>query len=160
LPLPKELIESLKGIHGFDKEAMERVHNSSDRISSIRINPKKSGAGIFDDMEPVPWSNYGYYIKNRPSYTFDPRFHGGAYYVQEASGMFLEQAITQLVSFKENLKILDLRKNHLTELPESIKGLQNLEKLYLKGNKSSIELIKDLQMSFANTEIVFKRLFH
>lgn len=128
MPLPKELIESLKGIHGFDKEAMERVHNSSDRISSIRINPKKSGAGIFDDMEPVPWSNYGYYIKNRPSFTFDPRFHGGAYYVQEASGMFLEQAITQLVSFKENLKILDLcgapggKSTHIQSLitPESL----------------------------------------
>jgi len=31
------------------------------------------------------------------SFTFDPLFHAGLYYVQEASGMFLEQALRQAV---------------------------------------------------------------
>ena len=35
----------------------------------------------------------GYYLPERLSFTFDPLFHAGAYYVQEASSMFLEQAI-------------------------------------------------------------------
>ena len=44
----------------------------------------------------------------RPSFTFDPLFHAGCYYVQEASSMFLEQALKQTVDLTRSLKILDL----------------------------------------------------
>ncbi len=56
----------------------------------------------------VPWSKFGYYLKTRPSFTFDPLFHAGCYYVQEASSMFLEQALNQTVDLSKPLKILDL----------------------------------------------------
>lgn len=56
----------------------------------------------------VPWSQYGYYLARRPSFTFDPLFHAGCYYVQEASSMFLEQALKQLVDLSQPLKVLDL----------------------------------------------------
>jgi NOL1/NOP2/fmu family ribosome biogenesis protein len=47
-------------------------------------------------------------LPSRPSFTFDPLFHAGCYYVQEASSMFLEQALTQLVDLKTSLKVLDI----------------------------------------------------
>src|SRR5882757_5393449 len=73
--------------------------------TSIRINPLKSHSKEF---EKIPWTDFGYYLEQRPSFTFDPLFHGGAYYVQEASSMFLEQALKQTVDLSEPLRVLDL----------------------------------------------------
>jgi 16S rRNA C967 or C1407 C5-methylase (RsmB/RsmF family) len=62
----------------------------------------------FREIQNVPWSSFGFYLSERPSFTFDPMFHAGAYYVQEASGMFLEQAIRQHVDLSSKIKVLDL----------------------------------------------------
>ena len=72
---------------------------------SIRYNPKKVSvpAGM-----PVPWCETGRYLTKRPIFTLDPFFHAGAYYVQEASSMFLEQAIRQTIDTNKPLKVLDL----------------------------------------------------
>ena len=59
-------------------------------------------------LEKVPWSREGCYLNERPSFTLDPLFHAGAYYVQEASSMFLEQALEQSVDLFADLKVLDL----------------------------------------------------
>ena len=57
---------------------------------SIRLNPLKQ---IQTDCkfqgEPIPWCKDGIYLSERPSFTMDPLFHAGAYYVQEASSMFI-----------------------------------------------------------------------
>lgn len=47
---------------------------------------------------PVPWCADGYYLDERLTFTFDPLFHAGCYYVQEASSMFLEQVFRQYIS--------------------------------------------------------------
>ena len=49
------------------------------------------------DSVRVPWCESGYYLPNRPAFTFDPLFHAGGYYVQEAASMFLEQAMRRSV---------------------------------------------------------------
>ncbi len=78
---------------------------SGDSPASIRINPRKSiGKPQFP---PVPWCGNGYYLPQRPVFTMDPLFHAGSYYVQEASSMFLEQAVNQHLE-EENPLILDL----------------------------------------------------
>jgi 16S rRNA C967 or C1407 C5-methylase (RsmB/RsmF family)/NOL1/NOP2/fmu family ribosome biogenesis protein len=64
--------------------------------ASIRINPAKVTAAIA--YEKVNGCNTGYYLPQRPSFTFDPLFHAGRYYVQEASSMFLEQAVRQYIT--------------------------------------------------------------
>lgn len=64
---------------------------------SIRINKGKMGEQP-QQASRIPWAQYGYYLENRPTFTFDPLFHAGCYYVQEASSMFVEQAIRQYVS--------------------------------------------------------------
>lgn len=109
MQLPNKLLESLEGIKGFDKEAFEKVHADENQITSIRFNPLKiSGPLIVAGMKPVPWTKLGYYLESRPSFTFDPLFHAGCYYVQEASSMFLEQALKQTVDLSQKLKVLDL----------------------------------------------------
>ena len=40
--------------------------------------------------DAVPWSGgLGFYLSERPSFTADPLWHAGGYYVQEASSMLL-----------------------------------------------------------------------
>ncbi len=73
---------------------------------SIRLHPLKPHT--FDSLDPVPWSRWGRYMAARPSFTLDPLFHAGCYYVQEASSMFLEQALTHLVPSDQRVRILDL----------------------------------------------------
>lgn len=74
--------------------------------TSIRINPKKTAALKVDN--PVLWTDSGKYLEVRPIFTLDPLFHAGTYYVQEASSMFLEQAIKQAVDLSASLNVLDL----------------------------------------------------
>ena len=54
----------------------------------------------------VPWADHAVYLDHRPQFTLDPLFHQGCYYVQEASSMFLEQAVRKCVSGP--VKVLDL----------------------------------------------------
>lgn len=62
---------------------------------SIRVNPAKQKTVL--SYEKVNWCDTGYYLPERPPFTFDPLFHAGNYYVQEASSMFLEQAVKQYI---------------------------------------------------------------
>lgn len=110
--LPAALLESLKGIPGFDKTAFEAVHDSAEQSVSVRINPCKPfnvEDAQFKIESPVPWCPYGKYLSERPSFTLDPLLHAGAYYVQEASSMFLWHVLDHTVEKKSrNLKVLDL----------------------------------------------------
>lgn len=73
--------------------------------TAIRINPRKWQEEI--KLESVPWSKFGFYLTERPSFTLDPLFHGGAYYVQEPSSMLLETAFSAIPRNQPRL-ILDL----------------------------------------------------
>ena len=54
----------------------------------------------------VPHCKSGYYLDSRPVFTLDPRFHAGAYYVQEAGSMYLEKVIAEHI--KSNQIVVDL----------------------------------------------------
>ncbi|MBL7747938.1 MAG: Fmu (Sun) domain protein [Chitinophagaceae bacterium] len=113
MPLPQALLESLLTTTGFNKEAFEQVHHSGEQITSVRMNPSKPIIELTDKTFsqptfPIPWSDSGCYLSQRPSFTFDPLFHAGCYYVQEASSMFLEQAFRQQADLSQPLKVLDL----------------------------------------------------
>ena len=112
MQIPSPLIRSLQGIKGFNEASFIAVHNAAEKLTSVRINPLKVSQQLQSllplDNGPVPWCANGFYLKQRPSFTFDPLFHTGCYYVQEASSMFVEEAILQTVDLKQPLKILDL----------------------------------------------------
>jgi 16S rRNA C967 or C1407 C5-methylase (RsmB/RsmF family)/NOL1/NOP2/fmu family ribosome biogenesis protein len=106
--VPDELLHSLENVEGFDEKSFVDVHEHRTPVVSVRINPKKITQAPFEESEPVPWSSTGYYLPQRPSFTFDPLLHAGAYYVQEASSMFLEQCLRQTTNIDSALKVLDV----------------------------------------------------
>lgn len=107
---PRGFIASLIDLPGFNREAFEAVHAAAISRTSIRINPAKRSADQlpFTDTRKIEWTANGYYLPQRPSFITDPLLHGGAYYVQEASSMFVEQAFRQLLPTGQPLTILDL----------------------------------------------------
>ena len=76
---------------------------------SIRLNPAKLGECPFDAAARVPWSPYGYLLKERPSFTLDPLFHAGCYYVQDSSAMFVGEIFRRVLPrFRGPVAVLDL----------------------------------------------------
>jgi 16S rRNA C967 or C1407 C5-methylase (RsmB/RsmF family)/NOL1/NOP2/fmu family ribosome biogenesis protein len=109
--LPQALIQSLQGVPGFDANRFQAVHQSGLQVTSVRTNPHKPATSTGWEQlvqNAVPWCPYGHYLTQRPSFTLDPVFHAGAYYVQEASSMFLWHALQQAVGNAEGKKVLDL----------------------------------------------------
>ena len=117
--LPLALINSLKKLDHFDPDAFQRVHDSGEQLVSIHLNAEKSirhtdmlstekADHSFELAGKVPWASDAYYLKRRPSFILDPLFHAGAYYVQEASGMFVSFALKQIADLNQKLKVLDL----------------------------------------------------
>jgi NOL1/NOP2/sun family putative RNA methylase len=113
--LPVTLMKSLKDVSGFNEESFIKVHESGQQVTSIRLNPSKQvnnnlpSAITNLQSEHVPWCSTGKYLSERPSFTFDPTFHAGAYYVQEASSMFIDHILKQLYTNESYpAKALDL----------------------------------------------------
>ncbi len=103
MALPIEFIARTRALLGEEYDKLEAALQA-DVPGSIRINQRKGTKA--PETSPVAWSETGYYLPERLSFTFDPQFHAGAYYVQEASSMFLEQAIRTFVDGP--VKCLDL----------------------------------------------------
>ncbi len=76
--------------------------------TSIRINPLRGLSAAFTGEVPVPWCKAGRLLTERPSFTFDPRLHTGAYYVQEAASMFVAQAYRRIAGERTPRRLLDL----------------------------------------------------
>lgn len=128
------LMEESVGIEAVN--AIKQRMCKSERLTSIRINPFKLGGeitvnsilnGLLNSCDnskiavsggnnsntSVKWSKNAYYFAERPKFTLDPLFHAGAYYVQEASSMYIDvvgEAIERVYPnfFSNELKVLDL----------------------------------------------------
>lgn len=106
--LPIAFIEMLKEKLPNDWQALLDALETEPPIS-IRANPfKKISLAHLPLAEKVNWCDSGFYLQSRPSFTYDPAFHAGAYYVQEAASMFLEQFAEKIFSDNENPIVLDL----------------------------------------------------
>lgn len=104
MAFPSDFIARTRGLLGDSFACLEAALQTDPPVS-IRINRSK-GTTAPGGSEQVAWCDTGYYLPQRLSFTFDPLFHAGAYYVQEASSMFLEQAVRAYLS--EPVKCLDL----------------------------------------------------
>lgn len=96
IELPKEFLDTIT------QELAQALDTASP--VSIRYNPFKNTPTTLTNR--VPWCNSGYYLDERPIFTIDPLFHGGAYYVQESSSMFVGWIVEQLGI--DRPRILDL----------------------------------------------------
>ncbi len=95
--LPLDFINSMEPQLGLELDAFCRALQEAPYVS-IRKNDKaitdtKDTLLDTHSFRPVPWSEDGYYLKERPQFTLDPLFHAGCYYVQEASSMFVEEVL-------------------------------------------------------------------
>ncbi len=80
-----------------------------DRPPPVSINYNwAKGKELLYDGSPVPWNSSGQYLPERPSFTLDPHFHAGRYYVQEAGSMFLAYVVEQLRQAQDFRVALDL----------------------------------------------------
>lgn len=145
---PSDFIKSIQTLLRDESEQLLSSLNEETPVS-IRINPYKLQRNPIDfsvSVKNVPWSENGYYLHQRPAFTFDPLFHSGYYYVQEASSMFIEYVVKQLI--RENSICLDLSAapggkslGLLTALPENSLLVSN-EIVRQRANVLSETLIK------------------
>jgi 16S rRNA C967 or C1407 C5-methylase (RsmB/RsmF family)/NOL1/NOP2/fmu family ribosome biogenesis protein len=106
--LPAELLNSLTTTKGFNETAFVNAHLEEERITSVRVNPFKPIRPEFETGRQVPWCDTGVYLDVRPLFTFDPLFHAGCYYVQEAGSMFIHHALKQSIDLNKDQVVLDL----------------------------------------------------
>lgn len=106
MELPGDFIQYMEGFMGESLWTELRNGLMEEAPVSIRMNPFKAQDMTVDEGTPVPWCQQGWYLPSRPVFTSDPLFHAGAYYVQEASSMFLDTVLREYV--KEPVIMLDL----------------------------------------------------
>lgn len=98
--LPRDFETYTKQLMG-EKEYQQLSEAMAEEATvSVRTNPTKwffKDASIKNFDGWVDWCQEGFYLKERPTFTFDPLMHAGCYYVQEASSMFLAQVMRQYV---------------------------------------------------------------
>jgi 16S rRNA C967 or C1407 C5-methylase (RsmB/RsmF family) len=90
IQLPEIFVSETRRVMG--DERFNRFLGAFDEEApvSIRVNPRIAGDGCqVMGGSQVSWCNEGYYLEDRPQFTFDPLLHAGCYYVQEASSMFV-----------------------------------------------------------------------
>ena len=107
--LPEAFIRRLPEEIGPERARTVLEALSGEPSVSIRLNPAKLTECPFPDAERVPWSPYGYLLKERPVFTLDPLFHAGCYYVQDSSAMFVGELVRRVLDrFAPGLTALDL----------------------------------------------------
>ena len=99
--LPADFVAETRRIMG--DERFNRFLGAFDEEApvSIRVNPRIVGDGCLvmgDGEKQVPWCSEGFYLEDRPQFTFDPLLHAGCYYVQEASSMFVTHVVRTVLS--------------------------------------------------------------
>lgn len=99
MKLPISFIESTRALMGDEEYQELSVALEQEPPASVRLNSKFPGLAACSSISGrIPWAAEGYYLNQRLTFTFDPLFHAGCYYVQEASSMFVEQVLRRYVT--------------------------------------------------------------
>ena len=112
MQLPADFIRETRQVMG--EERFNRFMGAFEEEApvSIRLNPLKMSQrdGSFvtstisqKNRPSVTWCPEGFYLEGRPQFTFDPLFHAGCYYVQEASSMFVTHVLRSLFTIHSSL---------------------------------------------------------
>lgn len=114
--LPDSFTRQLESDHPlYAQSLLEALHTT--QPPSIRLNPLKAHQieeSVYTEhlpimSETVPWEPMGRYLSDRPSFTLDPLFHAGMYYVQEASSMTIGAVVRQIRKhLRGMIRVLDL----------------------------------------------------
>ena len=105
LSLPNGFINQLEGLPGFEREAFLKSLQQ-EPLRSVRINPHKIKLNSKSDR--IPWCESALPIEYSASLGLDPWWHGGAYYAQEPSSMFVGFLAEKLHEGRNHARVLDL----------------------------------------------------
>lgn len=94
---------------------------------SVRLNIAKTNNSNLSLSDSVLWCSNSFYIKERPNYTLNPKFHAGAFYPQEASSMYLEHVLKNIGQYLPDKPIV-------LDLCAAPGGKTTLLTSYLNGN--------------------------
>ncbi len=152
--LPKDFETKMKQDLGSEFNDFENAL-AQDVPISVRLNPRKETALALNRQEAVPWCSNAFYLSERPVFTLDPSFHAGAYYVQEASSMFLKAVLSQHIDFSKSIRVLDLcaAPGGKTTL---LADLLNEESLLVANEviKSRVGILKENLMKWGYTNVI------
>ena len=107
-------------LEAFDEEAPVSIRLNPKKCAELRVEnvdiPSPDGTAaansplstLHSQPNKVPWCPEGFYLEGRPQFTFDPLFHAGCYYVQEAASMFVTHILRELSHPNSALSVLDL----------------------------------------------------
>ena len=110
-PIFKDNLTAALGRQALDNY-MQALENGP-ATASVRRNPFKMSeeelAGHFLQLADgrVPWCGDGLYLKARPQFHLDPLVHAGAYYVQDAASMVVQELFASLRG-RAPVRVLDL----------------------------------------------------
>ena len=117
---PGEFISLLEEAIGKDGLMTALEGLGREAAVSVRLNPFKTDERSLREnflpvsAEKVEWCGDGFFLSERPSFTLDPLYHGGAYYVQDSSAMFVGSLFADALSSLADsygdrpLRVLDL----------------------------------------------------
>ncbi len=107
--IPQPFIDRLREQRGAELADALIASLDSDTPTSVRINDAKGGEGALEsfESEKIGWSEQGRYLSERPAFIFESAFHGGAYYVQEASSQFISHILNSSDKSMRGATILD-----------------------------------------------------
>ena len=102
IQLPEDFIQETRLLMGEERFSSYMEAFNEEAPTSIRLKTKTCPLGqhlLVGDRShhQVPWCEEGYYLEGRPPFTFDPLFHAGCYYVQEAASMFVCHALRSVL---------------------------------------------------------------
>ena len=95
IQLPEAFKERMRRELGEEQAAELLASLDTPSSVAVRLNGAKCGSReLWSEGEKIGWSRGGRRLSERPSFTTDPSFHAGAYYVQEAASQFIEHIIS------------------------------------------------------------------
>ena len=94
--LPEDFIRETRQLMG--EERFNRYLGAFEEEAPVSIRLNSTLYTLNSKLNIVPWCPEGFYLEGRPQFTFDPLFHAGCYYVQEAASMFVCHILRELIS--------------------------------------------------------------
>lgn len=108
LGLPAAFVERMRVLLGAETQAFLEAFERSPAIG-LRVNPLKLRPEHFErispwDLEPVPWSLFGFRVAEGARPGKHPYHAAGLYYLQEPSAM----AVVEALDVRPGMRVLDL----------------------------------------------------
>lgn len=106
--LPAPFRAKMKSLLGAEYDRFEASYEQPPR-AGIRVNTLKISVEEFTklspfELEPIPWCETGFYVKEGSRPGLHPYYHAGLYYIQEPSAM----APAELLGVEPGDRVLDL----------------------------------------------------